>query len=96
MNESDLPCIQSETQTETHVFDGIKLTFENESNASGSDKANRILEIRHCKSGRAEFLTGDGFIYLCAVIACESVTANEAPDGEAAAKCVELGKKLAG
>ncbi|MDY3937466.1 MAG: flavodoxin [Oscillospiraceae bacterium] len=35
-------------------------------------------------------------VSLGAVIACESVTANEAPDGEAAAKCVELGKKLAG
>lgn len=66
MNESDLPCIQSETQAETRVFDGIKLTFENESNASGCDNSDRILEIRHCKSGRAEFLTGDGFIYLSA------------------------------
>ena len=64
MKESDLPCIQSETPAETRVFDGIKLTFENESNASGCDNSDRILEIRHCKSGRAEFLTGNGFIYL--------------------------------
>ncbi len=35
-------------------------------------------------------------VSLGAVIACESVTANEAPDDEATAKCVELGKKLAG
>ena len=35
-------------------------------------------------------------VSLGAVIACESVIANEAPDDEAAAKCVELGEKLAG
>ena len=35
-------------------------------------------------------------VSLGAVIACESVTANEAPDDEATAKCAELGKKLAG
>lgn len=50
----------------TRVFNGITLTFEDESNTFEPADEGRILEIRHCKSGRAEFLTDDGFIYLCA------------------------------
>ncbi len=64
MSKLNSPCAQSKTLSETRVFDGIILTFENESNVSNGGSLNRILEIRHCKSGRAEFLSNDGFIYL--------------------------------